>query len=151
MPPTPPRRTMGDWLGDHEGIAVTFAGLLIVVICIGILVGGLFGFKAFKRYQKRQDAQNNVAVTKINIERAQQQAKVVNAEIQATVANAQKKYQESIGIRRAQDEIQSTLTPLYVQHEAIQAQLAMARSENHTMIWAPSGTNGAPLVFPQNP
>lgn len=56
------------------------------------------------------------------------------------------RYVNSTGIRRAQDEIQKTLTPLYVQWEAIQAQLAMANSQNHTIIYIPSGSNGVPLV-----
>lgn len=120
-------------------------GVVVLIFAMGFLV------KAYSRYQKRQDANNQVAVTKILVEKAAQQARVNYAQIAATKAEAEKKYQESVGIRRAQDEIQKTLTPLYIQHEAVQAQLAMAHSENHTLIWAPSGTNGAPLMFPQNP
>jgi succinate dehydrogenase/fumarate reductase flavoprotein subunit len=122
---------------------------LIALLVIGVFASG--GCKAYSRYQKRQDANNDVAVTHIKIQQAQQQAQINRAQIAATVAEAQKRYEESVGIRRAQDEIQKTLTPLYVQHEAVQAQLAMAHSQNHTLIWAPSGTNGTPLVFPQNP
>lgn len=129
------------------------AVLVSIFVIIGIFLGIGAAFKEYSRYQKRHDAENAVKVTHINIQRAQQQAQVVNAEIAATRANAQKKYEEAVGIRRAQDEIQSTLTPLYVQHEAVQAQLAMAHSENHTLIWAPAGTNGTPLqpVLPVNP
>jgi hypothetical protein len=38
------------------------------------------------------------------------------------------------------------LTANYLQHEAIQAQLAMSKSPNHTTVYIPSGTNGIPLV-----
>lgn len=42
--------------------------------------------------------------------------------------------------------INSSLTPLYLQHEAIQAQLAMANGTNHTVISIPTGDSGIPLV-----
>lgn len=118
-------------------------GALIAIIAFFVLLSA--GLRAYGRYQKRADAHNDVSVTHIKIQQAQQQAQINRAQIAATAAEAQKRYVQSVGVRRAQDEIQSTLTPLYVQWEAVQAQLAMAHSENHTMIWAPAGTNGTPL------
>lgn len=147
MPPATPR----SFWQRHDDLLTAFGVIAVVLIVAGLILGAMFGLKAYSRYQKRQDASNAVAVTKINIQKAQQQAQVNYAQIAATKAEAEKKYQESVGIRRAQDEIQKTLTPLYIQHEAVQAQLAMAHSQNHTLIWAPAGTNGAPLMFPQNP
>jgi len=148
-PPPPPKPPLWDRIPDW--VLGTIGATLAVALIIGVFVGILFGAKSFSRYQKRQDAKNNVTVTATQIKVAEQQAQVNRAQIEATKAEAEKKYQESIGIRRAQDEIQKTLTPIYVQHEAVQAQLAMAHSENHTLIWAPSGANVTPLVFPQNP
>ena len=125
----------------------------LIAATLGVIaflaLGGLgltFGCKAYNRYQRRQDVANEVSVTKTKIQVAQQEARVAAAQIQATKAEAKKRYQEAIGLRRAQQEIQKTLTPLYIQHEAIQAQLAMAKSENHTIIWAPAGANGVPIV-----
>lgn len=124
-------------------LAVTVA--LMVVLVVGF--AGCAGAKSFSRYQKRADAKNQVTVTKTKIKVAQQQAKIVTAQIAATKARAEMRYQESVGIKRAQDEIQKTLTPLYVQHEAIQAQERIATSgRNNTIIYTPSGTNGVPLV-----
>jgi hypothetical protein len=40
----------------------------------------------------------------------------------------------------------STLTHNYLQQEAINAQLKMADSPNHTTVYIPSGSNGIPLV-----
>ncbi len=40
----------------------------------------------------------------------------------------------------------SRLTPLYIQHEAIEAQKAMVGSENHTTIYIPVGPMGVPIV-----
>jgi hypothetical protein len=125
--------------------------LLAIGLLLFILVGGAVGLaagcKEYNRYQVRADASNQVKVTQIGIQNAEEQAKVVTAQIAATKAQAEQKYQEAIGIKRAQVEINKTLTPLYVQHEAIEAQLKMADSPNHTIIWAPSGSNGVPSVI----
>jgi hypothetical protein len=55
-------------------------------------------------------------------------------------------------VQRAQKEISRTLTGHYLQHEAIQAQKAVATSgRNNTLIYVPSGSNGVPLTQdPQN-
>jgi cell division protein YceG involved in septum cleavage len=104
-------------------------GKLLVgfIIVFALLLGALFpGCKAYNRYQTRADANNRVKVTQINIRTAQQQARVVNAQTQAVIAKANQRYQAAVGVRRAQDEIAKTLTPLYVQFEAIEAQKAIA-------------------------
>ncbi len=74
------------------------------------------------------------------------------AQIEATRADADKRYQEAVGIRRAQDEISRSLTSTHLQYEAIQAQKAIATSgRNDTLIYVPAGRNGVPLVQdPQN-
>lgn len=122
----------------------------VLVLLVGASLGGCAGLKSFGRAQARADAHNRVALTQIGIQNAQQQAKVTNAEIQATIAEAQKRYQEAVGIRRAQDEISKTLTPLYIQHEAIQAEEQIAASgQNNTVVYVPSGAQGVPLVTAQ--
>lgn len=54
--------------------------------------------------------------------------------------------EEAKGIAEAQKIINTTLTANYLQHEAINAQLEMAKSPNHTTVYIPVGTNGIPLV-----
>jgi regulator of protease activity HflC (stomatin/prohibitin superfamily) len=54
--------------------------------------------------------------------------------------------EEAKGIAEAQKIINATLTKNYLQHEAINAQLKMASSPNHTTVYIPSGANGIPLV-----
>jgi type II secretory pathway pseudopilin PulG len=131
-------------MSETKLVALGLAGLVALVLIIMVMVAG---FRAFGRWQKRADAHNQVAVTHILIKKAQQQALINRAQIAATIAEAQKRYQEAVGIRRAQDEIQKTLTPLYVQHEAIRAQERVAESgKNNTIIYSPSGSNGVPLV-----
>lgn len=60
--------------------------------------------------------------------------------------DAEIRVEEARGIAEAQKIINSTLTKNYLQHEAIQAQLKMASSPNHTTVYIPSGENGIPLV-----
>ena len=60
--------------------------------------------------------------------------------------DAEKRIVEAEGIARATQIIQQRLTPLYIQHEAIEAQKAMVNSPNHTTIYIPVGPMGVPVV-----
>jgi len=60
--------------------------------------------------------------------------------------DAEIRIEEARGIAEAQRIINSTLSRNYLQHEAINAQLKMASSPNHTTVYIPSGANGIPLV-----
>lgn len=60
--------------------------------------------------------------------------------------DAEIRIEEAKGIAEAQRIINSTLTKDYLQHEAINAQLKMASSPNHTTVYIPSGANGIPLI-----
>ena len=60
--------------------------------------------------------------------------------------DAQIRIEEAKGIAEAQKIINATLTQNYLQHEAINAQLKMASSPNHTTVYIPSGANGIPIV-----
>jgi regulator of protease activity HflC (stomatin/prohibitin superfamily) len=67
-------------------------------------------------------------------------------EIDIAKREAQVRVEEAKGIAEAQRIINVTLTPNYLQHEAIKAQEKMASSPNHTTVYIPSGTNGIPIV-----
>lgn len=60
--------------------------------------------------------------------------------------DAEIRIEEAKGIAEAQRIINSTLTKNYLQHEAINAQLKMASSPNHTTVYIPAGANGIPIV-----
>lgn len=64
--------------------------------------------------------------------------------------DAEIRVEEAKGIAEAQKIINATLTQNYLQHEAINAQLKMAESPNHTTVYIPVGTNGLPLIKPAN-
>ncbi len=114
-------------------------GLIIGFLVIGFLVLMSFAMPAYFRYQNLQNARNQVRVNAIVIDST-------NQLIEVEKKKAEIKYQEAIGIKRAQEEIAKTLTDQYLQHEAIEAQLKMAGSPNHTQIYIPVGQNGLPVV-----
>jgi hypothetical protein len=60
--------------------------------------------------------------------------------------DAERRVVEAQGIARATQIIQQQLTPLFVQHSAIEAQKALAGSPNHTVIYIPVGPMGVPIV-----
>lgn len=115
------------------------------IALVALIVGMLFGFPAYSRYQKRANAKNQVQVNHIIIQQQAQRVFITKQE-------ANIRYQQSIGIRRAQDEIRSTLTPLYVQFELVQALQAIATSgSNDTVIYLPTDPkNGLPVVPTSN-
>ena len=61
--------------------------------------------------------------------------------------DAEIRIEEAKGIAESQKIINETLTPNYLQHEAIQAQREMANSPNHTTVYIPVGSNGMPIVY----
>jgi hypothetical protein len=155
----PPARGANRTAGEQGGPSIAWklivwgvAAILTVVLLVGVGIGLSAGLKAYGRAEERADARNAVTLTHIAINRARQQAQITRAQIEATKADAEKRVAEAVGIRRAQNEIASTLTGHYLQYEAIQAQKAVATSgRNNTLIYVPSGSNGVPLFQdPQN-
>jgi hypothetical protein len=123
-------------------VSVTILGLFLLVL---VCVGGAFGCSAYNRYQSRADANNRVKVSAIEIRNQAQRVRIAKQQ-------AQIRFQNSVGIREAQDEIRKTLTPLYVQFEMTQALEAIATSgKNNSVIYIPtSPTSGLPVVPTNN-
>jgi hypothetical protein len=123
------------------------AAIATTVVIVGVGVALSAGVRSYNRAEQRADARNRVTLTHIGVARAQQQADIARAQIATTQADADKRFAEAVGIRRAQNEISSTLTSNYLQYEAIQAQKSVATSgKNNTLIYVPSGPNGVPLT-----
>ena len=133
-------------------IACAIALVLVIAVLVGIVAGG----KAFGRYQDRADRnqarqqkiydeQNNVEVNNIRIAQQSQLVKVAQQQ-------AQIRFENAVGVRKAQDEISSTLTPLYVQFEMIDALKAVATSgRNNTVVYIPTGDSGIPIISTTDP
>ena len=99
----------------------------------------LWGIPVYGRYQVRANASNEIQVNALRIQQTQQLVQVEQQKAQIRIVDAE-------GIAKSQQIINATLTDRYLQHEAIQAQMSMANSPNHTTIYIPSGNNGIPLV-----
>jgi type II secretory pathway pseudopilin PulG len=123
-------------------VALGAAGLFVTIL---VLFGFFAAVKSFQRYQARADAENQVKVSAIQIKNQAQR-------VQIAKQHAQIRFQNSVGIREAQDEIAKTLTPLYVQFEMVEALKAIATSgSNNSVVYIPSGANGIPLVSTTSP
>lgn len=137
-----------DSLSPFGIIGAVFAGFLVVALLIGALVGAAVGIgsisRNYSRNQRLADERNQVQINDIQIAQTQQLVKVEQQKAQIRVVQAQ-------GIADAQKIINSSLTDAYLQYEAIQAQMAMANSPNHTEIYIPVGNDGIPLVRTVNP
>lgn len=132
-------------------VAVGVAGLVVLIL---LLSGCDAAKQSYDRYQSRQnrnqtrqqaiyDANNKTLINKIVI--AQQAQNVKVAEQQAQI-----RFENAVGIRKAQDEISSTLTPLYVQFEMVQTLSDIAKSgRNNSVVFIPTGPDGRPVAAPQ--
>lgn len=119
----------------------SIAGLILAGIgALAFCVALMFAFPAYGRYQTLANERNQVTVNDIQIQQTEQL-------VQVEKQKAQIKIQEANGIAAAQRIINGTLTPQYLQHEAIQAQLTAAENSSHTeTIYIPSGPQGIPLI-----
>jgi hypothetical protein len=115
-------------------------GFAVVVIAALVILGLLlWGIPVYNRYQTRANEANKILVNELQIRQTEQLVQVERQKAQIRIVDAE-------GIAKSQQIINATLTDRYLQHEAIQAQLQMANSPNHTTIYIPSGNNGIPLV-----
>ena len=127
--------TTGVNVARSAGRGLIFLGAAFVVAA-GLLMWGL---PEYNRYQVRANAANEIQVNALRIQQTQQLVQVEQQKAQIRIVDAE-------GIAKSQQIINATLTDRYLQHEAIQAQMTMANSPNHTTIYIPSGNNGIPLV-----
>lgn len=146
-------------------LAQTAGWIVVVAVVAGMLFGGVSGCSAYSRSQSTKNANTNaqnatiqannaaknaiiaannkVQVTEIEIANQKQQ-------LQVTEQQADIRFQQAVGVRRAQDEIAKTLTPMYIQWEQIQALQAIAQSgKNNTVIYVPAGQGGVPTITAQ--
>ena len=58
----------------------------------------------------------------------------------------EKREVQALGIANSMQIIRGQLSPMYIQHEAIEAQKQMVNSPNHTVVYIPVGPMGVPLT-----
>jgi regulator of protease activity HflC (stomatin/prohibitin superfamily) len=69
-----------------------------------------------------------------------------DTEIEIERKERTKREVQAQGIANAMEIIRGQLSPMYVQHEAIEAQKAMVGSPNHTVVYIPTGPMGVPIT-----
>ena len=77
---------------------------------------------------------------------ATQELERKDTEIEIERKERTKREVQAAGIASAMQIIRGQLSPLYVQHEAIEAQKLMVNSPNHTTVYIPVGPMGVPLT-----
>jgi regulator of protease activity HflC (stomatin/prohibitin superfamily) len=77
---------------------------------------------------------------------ATQELQRKDTEIEIERKERTKREVQAQGIANAMNIIRGQLSPMYVQHEAIEAQKAMVGSPNHTTVYIPVGPMGVPLT-----
>jgi regulator of protease activity HflC (stomatin/prohibitin superfamily) len=84
---------------------------------------------------------------------ATQELQRKDTEIEIERKEKEKREVQAQGIANAMQIIRGQLSPLYVQHEAIESQRQMVNSPNHTVVYIPVGAMGVPLTgtFPAAP
>jgi regulator of protease activity HflC (stomatin/prohibitin superfamily) len=75
---------------------------------------------------------------------ATQELQRKDTEIEIERKERTKREVQAQGIANAMAIIRGQLSPMYVQHEAIEAQKAMVGSPNHTVVYIPTGPMGVP-------
>jgi len=69
-----------------------------------------------------------------------------DTEIEIERKERTKREVQAQGIANAMEIIRGQLSPMYIQHEAIEAQKQMVNSPNHTVVYIPVGPMGVPLT-----
>jgi regulator of protease activity HflC (stomatin/prohibitin superfamily) len=77
---------------------------------------------------------------------ATQELERKDTEIEIERKERTKREVQAAGIANAMQIIRGQLSPLYVQHEAIESQKLMVNSPNHTTVYIPVGPMGVPLT-----
>lgn len=129
------------------------AGVLLLALAVlaALVMGLMWGFKAFNRTQRVADASTTATVARIKADadvtvmtvRIRQQEQ----KIQVATQEAQIRAVEAEGLRKAQETQGASLNPLYVQLRQVEALEAIAKDgKNSTVVYIPAGSGGIPLV-----
>ena len=77
---------------------------------------------------------------------ATQELERKDTEIEIERTERTKREVQAQGIANAMQIIRGQLNPMYIQHEAIEAQKLMVNSPNHTTVYIPVGPMGVPVT-----
>ena len=126
-------------MNDGTGI------ILGVFILIVIIFGLMWGLPQYKVWQKGLSGKATLREAEYSKQVQIEQAK---ADLESASLWAKAEVERAKGVAESTEIIseQLQMNEAYLQYLAIQAQMSMANSPNHTTIYIPSGINGIPVV-----
>ena len=126
----------------QTGAVVT---IFATIVIIGLIIAGMAGSPRYRAWQRglagEAELRRQELAKQILVEQAKAEKESASLLAEAEVERA-KGIAESIRI--ISDSLQGNSA--YLQYWAIQAQIKMAESPNHTTIYIPSGANGIPII-----
>jgi len=127
-----------------------FYGIITVLgLCLmGGLIGGLmWGFPIYKVWQQGLSGKALLREAEYSKQVLIEQAK---ADLESATLWAKAEVERAKGVAESTEIISGQLqgNDAYLQYLAIQAQMKMADSPNHSTIYIPSGYNGIPVMKP---
>ena len=120
-------------------------GLVVFFIVMALVAGMLYGWPVYKVWQKGKSGQAQLSEAEFSKKVQIEQAK---ADLESAKLWAEAEVERSKGVAESTHIISGELQKnnAYLQYLAIQAQVKMADSPNHTTIYIPSGENGIPIM-----
>jgi len=120
------------------------AGIIIMLIVIGI-GGMMWGFPTYSVWQQGMSGKASLREAEYSKQILIEAAK---ADLESASLWAKAEVERAKGVAESTEIISGELqkNEAYLQYLAIQAQIKMADSPNHTTIYIPSGINGIPII-----
>ena len=119
--------------------------IILIIIVIAIVVGFFWGLPQWNVWRRGLAGKAQLKEAEWNRQIAIKEAE---AELESAKLLRQAEVERAKGVAESTNIISQELeqNENYLQYLAIQAQMKMAQSENHTTVYIPSGYNGIPLI-----
>ena len=130
-------------MNGNKAIA-TGTTIAVFVVC-GLIAIGMWGCPRYNVWQKKLAGEARLRQQEYEKQILVEQAK---AEKESAKLLAEAEVERARGIAESMKIISDNLkgNPEYLQYWAIQAQIKMSESPNHTTVYIPVGDNGIPLI-----
>ena len=118
---------------------------MVGTIAIFVILFGMWGFPQYNVWKRTLDGKAMLREQEYTKQILVEQAK---AELESAKLLADAEIERARGVAKSTEIISEKLqmNEAYLQYLAIQAQIKMADSPNHTTIYIPSGINGIPII-----
>jgi regulator of protease activity HflC (stomatin/prohibitin superfamily) len=118
--------------------------IIFIILIVLLLIGGaMWGLPQYRVWSKGLSGQAQLREAEYTRQTAVEEARAV---MESSKLLREAEVERAKGAAEAMEVIQQELTPEYLRYLAIQAQIKMADSPNHTTVYIPSGELGVPLI-----